>query len=645
MRSGLTIALALVAAASDAALVANPSFESSFANWSVPSTNLGVGYAIRTGGVDGVRFMAVSNRTQLSDAPRQNITTSLAASPNGTRYSSRFMAQVDAPASVRCFIQFVDGTNNVKFIMAERMVETTGQWVEVRSRQTVTWQGAPTNAFCFFEIGLMTDSNYPDCRIDGLAIEVDGDGDGLSDLEETNSSPLLADTDSDGLSDAWERTHGFTTNANEAASDDDDDGYSNHQEYWAATDPHDRFSFPGRPANPNASPKARAVLEYLALLPGFPSNRVVIGQHCSYPTNEFTNFITRLNEQTGHWPGLLCMQYDDGGQPLQVTNVNRYAVDYWTNGGLVLIKWQPRNPWTGKQASDTNHAAVQLEWLLDPTNGPPASFATNLHAHTNYIQWVTEAADGLQALKTNGLVVLWRPISEMNGAHFWHGKEKRSAWIGIWRHMYDYFTRVRDLDNLIWVYEADKGPHDNLAIDYFYPGDDVVDVFTHNMFDDTWLLDFDSQVIVSRHPKAAGFAQAGPSATRDGSWSNTVMIDAIQQYYPRCSLIAAWNSFSLSNGAVYVNLAIVDEQGDGLLMSNAWSATREDLAWTNYFTPPSVSLIATHGAPQITSRGGHLEESLDLNTWHSLDPPAYPRIVSNAAPAFYRSRTSNPWNK
>ncbi len=319
-------------------LVSNPSFESNYSSWSVPNTNLGVTYSIMTGGVDGVRYAVISNRVQGSDSPRQNITFNLATSSNGTRYSSRLWVQLGEPASVRCFIQFVDGTNSQKMIMAERMVETTGQWVEVRGRQTLSWQQVPSNAFCYCEVGYSTETNFPDFQLDGMALEVDTDGDGLSDLEETNSSPVEADSDGDGLPDAWERQQGYVTNVNESASDDDGDGYDNRQEFGAATDPHDRFCFPGRPANPNANATARAVLEYLALLPSFYSNRVIVGQHCSYPTNEFTNFITRLQQQTGEWPGLLCLQYDDGAHPLQVHDANRYARDYWTNGGLVLIK-------------------------------------------------------------------------------------------------------------------------------------------------------------------------------------------------------------------------------------------------------------------------------------------------------------------
>lgn len=249
---------------------------------------------------------------------------------------------------------------------------------------------------------------------------------------------------------------------------------------------------------------------------------------------------------------------------------------------------------------------------------------------------MTEAADGLTALKTSGVVVLWRPFSEMNGAHFWHGHEKRSAWIALWRHMYDYFTQVRDLDNLIWVYEADKGPHDKTAVDYYYPGDDVVDVFSHNFFDDDWRLPFDSDELLRRHPKVSGFAQTGSENHRDGSWSNTVVIDAIQLLYPRCSFFAAWNSFS--NGGTYVALAIADQLGDIPLMSNVWVVTRDDLSWTNFYTPPSVAILGTHGPPLITWRGGRLQESTSLSAWQAPDQTTFPHNPTSTQPTFFRCR-------
>lgn len=68
----------------------------------------------------------------------------------------------------------------------------------------------------------------------------DTDGDGLSDGDEVNthsSSPIMADSDGDHMGDGWEVQNGLSPlNTNDGELDDDNDGYSNFEEFTQGTD-------------------------------------------------------------------------------------------------------------------------------------------------------------------------------------------------------------------------------------------------------------------------------------------------------------------------------------------------------------------------------------------------------------------------
>ena len=63
-----------------------------------------------------------------------------------------------------------------------------------------------------------------------------------------------------------------------------------------------------------------------------------------------------------------------------------------------------------------------------------------------------QAARVRAAVRFRGDVpVLWRPLHEFDGAWFWWGKGGAEAFKKLWRLMYDRFTGLHKLDNLIWV--------------------------------------------------------------------------------------------------------------------------------------------------------------------------------------------------
>jgi mannan endo-1,4-beta-mannosidase len=596
-----------------AEIVINGSFESNRGSDSVPGgwTVLGSpssGLAVRSSTLrarTGVWSVHISGRASATDGLSQNVLAALRAEGTDRRRSCRLFVWLDDFASVRVFLRYADSRGQrPDVLLAERVVLDARQWVEVSGGSVVSWEGTLQSAAIRIEVQQLARKStaaaprlLPAYFLDGLTLDADTDGDATMDRDEAalGTDPASADTDGDGLPDTWERGHGLLPLVIDADQDPDDDGFSNVEEYWAATDPRAATSFPGKPANPAMNAQARAVLRWLALLPSrAPGAHLAVGQTVSDlgSPSEYDTMIDGLGDATGRWPALLSMAiespYDRLGIPLQIAEAERRAAAYWESGGLVLMKWAVYNPWV--QLNAGNNSEVDIPGLLDPSRSDPATRAGNQAAHDTLMGWMHTVGDSLARLQERGVVVLFRPCSEMNGGWFWWGHRERAEYVALWTFFFDYFTRTRGLNNLIWVYEGDAGTHApsapggaSSAADYYYPGDDRVDVMGHNLYSNTWELDWDANALFARYPKVYGIPQAGPGRTgRDGTFDNLIYAERSAAALPRSSFFIVWNSFMgadpVTGKASLQRLGIVDNRHAFELMHHPSIVTRELLA-------------------------------------------------------------------
>lgn len=100
--------------------------------------------------------------------------------------------------------------------------------------------------------------------------------------------------------------------------------------------------------------------------------------------------------------------------------------------------------------------------------------------HEILLKELSEAADVLEKLQDAGIVVLWRPLHEIDGGWFWWTDlEHPENTAELWRMMFRYFTHDRKLNNLIWVYSAGVGDLKKKPAEWrqrFYPGAEYVDI-------------------------------------------------------------------------------------------------------------------------------------------------------------------------
>jgi hypothetical protein len=611
-----------------AEIVNNGSFESNQgaatlpAGWVVQSSAPGVAVQVSNARIKtGAWAVRVTGRTDRVEGIRQSVTAALGASGSGVRRVCRGWVWLDDFASVRLLLRYADSSGQKPdLLLAERIVRTPGQWVEVAGDSTITWTGTLQSAALVVEVmqlsrqsGPIAARLLPDYYVDGVTMDNDSDGDGIMDRDEAalGLSPALADTDGDGLPDRWEIENGYSPLSNEAGLDSDGDGFSNGQEFWAATDPRSATSYPGKPSNPNLNTAASAVLRWLALLPSqAPGRHLAVGQNLSDlgSAAEYDSLIGGLGAGTGKFPAILSMAieppYDRAGIPLQIAEAESRALAYWQAGGLVMLKWAIYNPWV--TLNSNVQTGADLPGLVDPASSAPATQAANQAAHDRLLGWMATVADAIARLDQQGVVVMLRPISEMNGSWFWWGHRERSEYLALWRFIRDYFTVTRGLNNIIWVYESDSGTHfANVAggqgdpSDYYYPGDDQVDVMSHNFYRGTWVPEFEANEVYRRYPKVYGIPQAGPDhANRDGTFNNLTYVTQSAAALPRSSFLVVWNSFvgtdPATNLTAYRNVAIVDNANATALMNHPEIVTRESIpasARAGGVAPPAPGLI------------------------------------------------------
>lgn len=667
MKVILTLLLALGLAASSRAattnLVSNSSFESGTNDWLL--TGATAKYSLTNWAFAGSFALLVTNRTSFTNAPRQDVTAALAAAAGCTNWTTRFAVSVAVPTTVRAWLQ-VNADNGLglqtyRYLLAESVVRATNQWVRVTGTKTVNWPGALSNSVFYTEAGMKQEPTaggvaYPNCLFDDFNVKPDTDADGLWDEEEvsvaaggTGTDALLRDSDGDGLPDGWEIAQGLDakpvsgiTGIAGRDADADGDGFTNWEEFMGDTQPTNSISFPGKPCHSNLTESARAVLTYLARLPSHATNRVIAGQHLTDINSEWTNHIIGLHTKTGYWPGLVSFAAEFGGNAaIQMNVVEPRALEVWTNGGLPLIKWQMANPWT-----KAGLPPVGVEDISEMLN-PATVLATNQFARSNYLAWRDTVADSLAALRDAGVVVLWRPFSEMNGAWFWHGNRPRSQWIAMWRDLHSYYTTTRGLTNLLWVYEPDSSVHlvngattSGTPIDYYYPGDDVVDVVGHNFYDNDWVLPFDSDAVWRGHGKIFAVPQAGSDDVRNGTWDNLTYLTGVTNSIPRLAFFCAWNSFITSGGAVTNVNAISDNLHPIELLTHPLVVTRDEVNW-RYWLPLALSLdLAAPQQLRVNWQGGMLQFSTNLLNWIDLPNATqpHPHDPTDAPIGFWRLR-------
>ncbi|MEM8861291.1 MAG: glycosyl hydrolase, partial [Chloroflexota bacterium] len=348
---------------------------------------------------------------------------------------------------------------------------------------------------------------------------------------------------------------------------------------------------------------------------------VLSGQHIGHgygTTAGYDDLVVELAEQSGHYVGLVEADYHDWDYIQDAYAFNQPLIKHWNRGGLVGINWSSPNPWTGGDVWDQSQA--DLNELLDP----------NSAAHAVWMSQLDYVADGLAHLEENGVVVLFRPLHEMNGDWFWWGAHihvgENDPYIQLWRHMHYYFTETKGLDNLLWVYAASTytGESWKQPVDFYYPGDDVVDIVALDVYDDA--IDAAGYEQMLELGKPFALAEVGPLNQRDGSFDNLFMLEQILNNYPESIYFLTWHGWIEDDA--YQHLPMAHNQNAVSLMQHECVTTVDGII----IEASSSELQSGHLLLKELSSRPKFDGQVD-STWSAVQYQRVSQVLSGNLPS------------
>lgn len=244
--------------------------------------------------------------------------------------------------------------------------------------------------------------------------------------------------------------------------------------------------------NGDASENTRRLMSYLTDQYG---KYTLAGQ---YASDKGVNSpeVQAIYTLTGKYPAIIgfdLMDYSPsrveyGAQTKQMD----YALEWGRQGGIVTLIWHWNAP------KDLINSDEQPWWKGFYTEATTFDLDAALsgrdpEGYELILRDLDAIAAQLKRLADEDIPVLWRPLHEASGGWFWWGAYGAEDYKKLWKLMYQRFTDVHHLNNLIWVFNGQDAD--------WYPGDEYVDIIAEDIY--TQPRDYESQY--NRFEQALGY--------------------------------------------------------------------------------------------------------------------------------------------
>ena len=228
-----------------------------------------------------------------------------------------------------------------------------------------------------------------------------------------------------------------------------------------------------KPCNPKASSEVIRVLNYIE---GLQGNGILTGQHTKTKRQEE---LIYLKDVTGRQPALCGFEllsyspnirYETCGEEcLKEIEENKEileeALAWAEKKGLITLTWHWFSPIGGTDKSfyskNTDYDASKA--IIEGTEENLALLSD-----------MDDMAELLKVFRDRRIPILWRPFHEADGSWFWWGKYGAEIAKRLYYIMFERYTSLHDLNNLIWIWNSpDKEG---------YVGDNFCDVISRDVY-------------------------------------------------------------------------------------------------------------------------------------------------------------------
>ncbi len=237
--------------------------------------------------------------------------------------------------------------------------------------------------------------------------------------------------------------------------------------------------------NPNASDNAKRLYSFMRACYG---KYTISGQYSGDNEGKDSREFKEIDKRTGKSPAILGLDVANLGISTMIDHqagggdmVPLQAMDWYNNNnGIVTMCWHWHAP---AKYLEANGQPWWRGFYTDSTSFDlgKAMSGEDKEGYDAIVAELDNMAQQLKPLADADVPILWRPLHEAAGdpkypgkAWFWWGASGKKAYLELYKLMYDKFVNEYQLNNLIWVWNAQNKD--------WYPGDEYVDIVGYDCY-------------------------------------------------------------------------------------------------------------------------------------------------------------------